>query len=175
MDTGFEEVVLNGHPECGGSVALGVCEENGKALAGFDGVGDKEEKCPCPESGAVESQSGGQNERFLSLRFERPPGEGAGCRWLLNLGEGSLRSLIREIYTWANSRAKLNNGAVIELKSCENRKMELRIAGRGKDGRCRWCRTFRSGLKTAVRRKYGRQAFILDGACIFDGESGMGS
>ncbi|MCX6357308.1 MAG: hypothetical protein NT045_05445, partial [Candidatus Aureabacteria bacterium] len=48
------------------------------------------------------------------------------------------------------------------------KKIELTITGRGQDGRCRWCRTFRSGLRTAVRRDYGKEAFVLNGSCMFD-------
>ena len=107
----------------------------------------------------------------LTLDFDRDGGRGQGCRWLLRFDGAAMPALVRDISSWAHGKAKLEAVAV-NLASLDRGRMELRITGRGKDGRCRWCRTFRSGLGTAVRRGCGPQAFVLAGRCVFDGPAG---
>jgi hypothetical protein len=155
------------HSRYGRGRVLGVSEKKEVVRIRFDGLGVKE--LSYPDSGLSVSPRAhdGGSERALVLRFDGGMKGGPGCRWLIECAGASVSSLVQDISTWANSKAKLQ-GASISLRGLEKGQMELRISGQGRDGRCRWCRMFRSGLRTAVRRDHGRGAFALEGACIFD-------
>jgi hypothetical protein len=115
-----------------------------------------------------------RNRGSLTLDLDRQKSRGPGCRWMLRFNGVPMLTLVHDINTWAHSKAKLE-GVAVNLTSLDRGRMELCITGRGRDGRCRWCRTFRSGLRTAVRRGYGPQAFVLAGRCVFDGPGGPAS
>lgn len=144
------------------------CEARGRMDITDRREGNRNVRSRVQREDAAVDQEIPRNGSFLRIRFDGAGGASKGCRWLLELAGGVVPALVYEINTWARSRAKLCSGATVELENCGVRRMELRIVGNGRDGRCRWCRTFRSGLKTAVRREYGRKAFIQEGRCVFD-------
>jgi hypothetical protein len=155
------------HRAYGIGTVLGLSEKKEVIRIRFDRAGVKELPYPCPDltlTGSPESSAG---ERILRLRFDGGAHNGPGCRWVLQFSGAPVFSLVQNIHTWASNKAKLN-GASVDLTAIEKQGMELRITGQGRDGRCRWCRTFRSGLRTAVLRGYGSRAFALDGSCMFD-------
>ncbi|MCX6339808.1 MAG: hypothetical protein NTX71_07800 [Candidatus Aureabacteria bacterium] len=150
---------------------LGLSEKKEVIRIRFEKAGVKELPYPCPDLVRTVSPEGAAGERVLRMHFDGASRNGPGCRWVLQFSGAPVFSLVQGIHTWATNKAKLN-GASVNLKAIEKQGMELRISGQGRDGRCRWCRTFRSGLKTAVLRGYGSRAFALDGSCVFDQASG---
>lgn len=167
METGLAVGTCVGHPEYGAGTVLGHNEKREVIRIRFDTLGVKELPYPCPGMAIHPGGDGTDAGELLKLHFDRGPGSGSGCRWLLEFSSPKLFSLVQNVHTWAHSKAQ-TSGASVNLLALENRQMELRITGQGRDGRCRWCRTFRSGLRTAVRRGFGRKAFTLDGSCVFD-------
>ncbi|MCX6353596.1 MAG: hypothetical protein NTZ78_01680 [Candidatus Aureabacteria bacterium] len=155
------------HPEYGKGKVLGLSEKKEVVRIRFVKLGIKELPYPCPGMVVLSPEGGIQSQEVLKLHFEKATHNGSGCRWLLDFRGPQLFRLVQDINTWASSKAQLR-GALVNLHTLENRQIELTITGRGRDGRCRWCRTFRSALRTAVRRDFGRQAFGLDGSCVFD-------
>lgn len=112
-------------------------------------------------------RTAGAGKGSLTLGFDERGKRGVGCRWLLQLSGPPMLTLVHDISSWAHRKAKLS-AAAVNLTALDGKRMELRITGQGRDGRCRWCRTFRSGLRTAVRRGYGPNAFVATGQCVFD-------
>lgn len=173
MDKGVATGAGGAHPRCGngGMAATGAGRNGGRAQAGTGKSGAPPHPCPVPAiipPGESEAGAGA-----LTLDFDGKRERGPGCRWLLSFNGAPMLTLVHDINTWAHSKAKLS-AAAVNLTSIERGRMELRITGQGRDGRCRWCRTFRSGLRTAVRRDYGPQAFVLTGRCVFDTPPGEG-
>lgn len=155
----------------GGMPGAGRDGGGGRAQPGTEKSGAQPH--PCAESAIVPSAEGEGGAGALTLDFDGGRERGPGCRWLLRFSLAPMLTLVHDINTWAHSKAKLS-AAAVNLTSLERGRMELRITGQGRDGRCRWCRTFRSGLRTAVRRDYGPQAFVLTGRCVFDAPPGEG-
>jgi hypothetical protein len=155
------------HPEYGKGKVLGLSEKKEVVRIKFVTLGVKELPYPCPGMVVLPERGGNNPQEVVKLHFDKGTHNGSGCRWLLDFQGPQVFRLVQDINTWASSKAQLT-GASVNLHTLENRKIELTITGRGRDGRCRWCRTFRSALKTAVRRDFGRQAFGLDGSCVFD-------
>jgi len=156
------------HPRYGKGDVAGFSAGRKTVRVKFAGAGFRDLTYPCAELVVVPPAVGGEEEKSLTLGFDGKKDHGPGCRWLMQFTGAPMLTLVYDINTWANSKAKIE-GAAVNLTSLERGRMELRITGQGKDGRCRWCRTFRSGLRTAVRRDYGPQAFVLAGRCVFDG------
>jgi len=159
------------HRAYGSGKVLGLSERKEVIRIRFDKAGVKELPYPCPDLTQASSPESGAGERVLRMHLDGSSHNGPGCRWMLQFSGAPVVSLVQGIHTWATKKAKLN-GASVGLKAIEKQGMELRIIGQGRDGRCRWCRTFRSGLRTAVLRGYGSRAFALDGSCVFDRASG---
>lgn len=155
------------HRAYGTGTVLGIGEKREAIRIRFDGAGVKELPYPSADLAPAVSPKDGNGAIVLCMHFVGTSLNGQGCRWVLPISTAAVYSLVRCIQTWATNKAK-PSGASIDLRAIERRKMELRIKGRGRDGRCRWCRTFRTGLRTAILRGYGRQAFALDGSCVFD-------
>jgi len=155
------------HRTYGIGKVLGLSEKKEVIRIRFDRAGVKELPYPCPDLMRTSSPESAAGERVMRLRFDGESHNGLGCRWVLQFSGAPVFSLVQNIHTWATNKAKLN-GASVDLTAIEKQGMELRITGQGRDGRCRWCRTFRSGLRTAVLRDYGSRAFALDGSCVFD-------
>ncbi|MDD5556011.1 MAG: hypothetical protein PHN82_02050 [bacterium] len=152
------------HPCHGDGEVLGVDERRGVVRIRFPGAGVKELPYPFRDGGVPPGAAGGA---VLVMGFAGRPPCGPGCRWRLLLGTAPLAPLVRDIGRWASGKARLE-GADVSLKAVGRGEMELLIAGRGRDGRCRWCRTFRSGLKTAMGRTYGREALRVERSCDFE-------
>jgi len=151
------------HPEYGRGKVLGCSEWRNLIRIRFQNAVIKE----LPLSGSGTAAHGGYIEpRVLLLHFESGDNGNSGCRWRIEFRAADLVRLVHDISTWAGGKARVKGASVI-LRTVESGRMELIVKGRGRDGRCRWCRTFRSGLKTAVRRDFGRQAFGMEGACPF--------
>lgn len=155
------------HRAYGTGTVLGIGEKKEAIRIRFDSMGVKE--LPYPSSDLAPSGSPGDDKGsiVLCMHFVGTSLNGQGCRWVLPIPTAAVYSLVRVMHTWTTHKAKLT-GASVDLRAVERQKMELRIKGRGRDGRCRWCRTFRSGLRTAILRGYGSHAFALDGSCVFD-------
>ncbi len=155
------------HSRYGRGRVLGVSAAKEVVRIRFERLGVKELSYPDPGLSVAAAPRNDGSGRALLLRFDSEAKASPACRWLIECSGPSIASMVQDIGTWASGKAKLR-GASVSLRSCEEGRMELRIAGQGRDGRCRWCRTFRSGLRTAVRRDYGRSAFATEGACLFD-------
>lgn len=156
------------HRRYGSGKVLGLSEKKEVVRIRFERAGVKELPYPDPDLTACPGESAG----VASLRFEGGSG-GPGCRWMISFSDAAVCALVNDISTWASGKAKLN-GARVRLMGAKEGRMELTIAGHGRDGRCRWCRTFRSALKTALRRDYGRGALACHGSCVFDAAPGSG-
>jgi hypothetical protein len=148
-------------------MVLGIGEKKEAIRIRFDRVGIKQLPYPSPDLAPAGSPEDGKGEIVLCMHFVGASLNGQGCRWVLPIPTAAVYSLVRVMHAWTTHKAKLT-GASVDLRAIERQKMELRIKGRGRDGRCRWCRTFRSGLRTAILRGYGSRAFALDGSCVFD-------
>ena len=155
------------HRAYGIGTVLGIGEKREAIRIRFNSAGVKELPYPSTDLAPTGSPDGGKDAIVLCMHFVGASLNGQGCRWVLPIPTAAVYSLVRVMQAWATHMAK-PMGASIDLRAIERQKMELRIKGRGRDGRCRWCRTFRTGLRTAILRGYGRQAFALDGACVFD-------
>ena len=167
MDTAVAVGACVKHPDFGRGEVIGLSERKKAVRIRFETAGVKELPYPCPGLEPGASGEGEVGGGVLRVHLENMPGKGPGCRWLLDFKGAPVVSLVNNITSWANSKAKLN-GASVSVSPVNSHQMELRISGQGRDGRCRWCKTFRSGLKTAVCRGFGSGAFSLDGACVFD-------
>ncbi len=155
------------HNRYGRGKVLGLSERKGAVRVRFGKLGVKEVEYPSNELKPAVNDESTKGRQCLKLSFDSATQKGTGCRWLIQYSKDSLSPLIRDINIWANAKAKLN-GAKIELNSLDKKQMVLHIEGNGRDGRCRWCRTFRSGLRTAVRRRHGLRSFVLEGSCSLD-------
>lgn len=155
------------HRAYGTGTVLGIGEQREAIRIRFDSAGVKELPYPSSDLAPTGSPGDGNGTIVVCMHFVGTSMNGQGCRWVLPIPTAAVYSLVRCMQAWATHKAR-PHGASIDLRAVERRKMELRIKGRGRDGRCRWCRTFRSGLRTALLRGYGRRAFALDGACVFD-------
>ncbi|NQT45885.1 MAG: hypothetical protein HQ593_00210 [Candidatus Omnitrophica bacterium] len=69
------------------------------------------------------------------------------------------------VYTKVRSRT-----AERKLECISEQELKLGIRGGGHDNRCRWCRTFRTALKTKIINALGEGAFYQDGFCFFERE-----
>jgi len=90
-------------------------------------------------------------DKKLNLRYRRPEfEESILCEFDINLIEGTEEIIkkIFEIRDFTNKKAFLR-GAKCELQKNGN-DFRLIISGRGHDGRCRWCRTFRTTLAKSL-------------------------
>lgn len=159
------------HSRYGNGRILGVSTVKKAIRVEFDRIGIKQLNYPCPELQGCGGNSPATTTAQCAMHFEATQGSKPGCRWVIEHGGPPLATLVGEIKCWTSSKVQTGE-AVIDLKPVSKEKMVMKISGYGRDGRCRWCRTFRSGLRTAVRREYGREAFITDGGCIFESVAG---
>jgi hypothetical protein len=155
------------HRAYGTGTVLGIGERKEAIRIRFDRAGVKQLPYPSSELAPASSPEGDKGGIVLCMRFVGTSMDGQGCRWVLPIPTAAVYSLVRVMQAWTTHKTKLT-GASVDIRAIEKRKLELRIKGHGRDGRCRWCRTFRSGLRTAILRGYGSKAFVLDGACKFD-------
>lgn len=89
------------------------------------------------------------------------------CFFDINVDSAAAKELVLEINRWVYTKVrsytahrKLNVIAPLQLR--------LEIAGQGYDNRCRWCRTFRTGLKTACEDRFGPDTFSQENACQYE-------
>ena len=166
MDTRFPIGSFVEHAQFGRGKILGLNEKRGLVRILFTKLGIKVIEYPSADLKDSVSAERQDSKESVELIFCDAVNKEPGCRWYVCYSTGTLQPLVLDIQTWANSKVKLN-GAHVTLRPVEKRRMELYITGNGRDGRCRWCRTFRSGLRTAVRRRYGLKAFASNGSCRF--------
>lgn len=155
------------HPRYGKGEVVGFSAGRKTVRVRFGETGVRDLPYPCGELAISGPAEGTGDERSLTLGLDAGRGGSPGCRWLMQFTGAPMLTLVHDMNTWANSKARLS-AAAVNFTQLERGRMELRITGQGRDGRCRWCRTFRSGLRTAVRRDYGPRAFVLAGRCVFD-------
>jgi hypothetical protein len=146
---------------------LGLNEKKGLARVNFSKVGMKELKLPAAKLEAAEATLQDKHEETLRISYKKRDGDARGCVWLLSYNDDSAAALIHDIRTWTNTKVSLADGAKVRFDEVKKGELELKINGNGRDGRCRWCRTYRSALKTAVRKKFGRDGYIFNGGCPF--------
>ena len=88
------------------------------------------------------------------------------CVWELKLRDMSLWNRIWNIKEWADANHRLRNRCQPYVMKREDRIYHLVIQGRGQDGRCAWCRAFRSTISKDFSEKHLRCE--ESGACIFE-------
>lgn len=105
--------------------------------------------------------------RYLGYEVERNQ---TICTWEIELPRGFIWSDLENLKEWCTSNVKLGKYVGIWFK--RNNKGEfppkyhLNIRGIGQDGRCSFCKSFRTGLNTKAEKK--GLSFEQDGACSFE-------
>lgn len=89
------------------------------------------------------------------------------CSWAIHLPAQMNGGFIDALRSWTDSKVNTDDhvGKWIIPDQRENgvQTFNLKISGIGKDGRCSWCRSFRSALESKLIRNDMR--FVREGAC----------
>ncbi|MBP1908309.1 hypothetical protein [Methanolobus bombayensis] len=85
---------------------------------------------------------------FLELSYT---GKGVqNCCWRMICSDEFIeKNNVEVIYNWTFRKVHYTNGN-ISLKKLDHRIFELTIKGRGRDDRCRFCKSFRTALNTST-------------------------
>jgi ATP-dependent DNA helicase PIF1 len=98
------------------------------------------------------------------LRYNGDPYDNQRCIFEINVTTEAAKETVLDINRWTYTKVR-SQTANRNLKVLSNDKLRLVIEGEGFDNRCRWCRTFRTGLKTACEKNFGGESFNQEGYC----------
>ncbi len=93
--------------------------------------------------------------------------ESVTCEFEMRLPESNIEieKKIWDIKIWADKHHQLEDEANIMLEK-DGENYQLVIIGKGADGRCAWCRSFRTALKKAMFDL--KIDLIKEGSCKFE-------
>lgn len=89
------------------------------------------------------------------------------CLFDIKVDSPDTKDLVLKINKWTYTKVR-SNTAHRRLNVVTPTLLRLEIAGEGHDNRCRWCRTFRTGLKNACEEKFGNAAFSQVNFCQYE-------
>jgi len=89
------------------------------------------------------------------------------CLFDINVDSTEAEDLVLKINRWVYTKVR-SHTAERKLTVVSPLQLRLEIAGQGHDNRCRWCRTFRTGLKTACEDRFGPDAFLQENTCQYE-------
>ncbi|MDD4202571.1 MAG: AAA family ATPase [Candidatus Omnitrophica bacterium] len=89
------------------------------------------------------------------------------CCFDIHVADDLAKERVFKLHKWTHSKVEADPKQR-KLKELSESILQLKIEGEGVDGRCRWCRTFRTGLRTACENDFGSGAFSQDGYCRFE-------
>ncbi|MBU1086892.1 MAG: AAA family ATPase [Candidatus Omnitrophica bacterium] len=89
------------------------------------------------------------------------------CSYDIYVRNSDAKKLVFNINHWTYSKVR-SRSAYRKMKQVLDNKLQLSIEGQGYDNRCRWCRTFRTGLATACEKRFGKGSFLQDVYCQYE-------
>lgn len=94
-------------------------------------------------------------DRTIVLNFSKENwGDSIDCKFIINIPNKISEDELKELEGWVDDKVKTKDFSTsIGLEKINPHKFELLINGIGHDNRCRWCKSFRTALKTFCNKK----------------------
>jgi len=105
-------------------------------------------------------------ENRIAITLTSDPYDNKSCTFDIHATSQESKELVLEVNRWTYTKVR-SKTAYRKLNIISSTSMTLIIEGEGFDNRCRWCRTFRTGLRTSAEKRFGEKAFIQRGVCQY--------
>lgn len=91
--------------------------------------------------------------RSIIINYENKSlGDCVDCKFTIKLPDELTEEKIKQAEEWVNEKMKTDFSTSINLEKVGKNRFELLVSGIGHDGRCSWCKSFRTALKTFCER-----------------------